>query len=115
MLYKINIDDRSYNKWQIFESATLDPVEIKGFEPCVHRLFSNDVFEYDELSTVLTIVHSSVRTVDNMPAVLILADNKTYGRHPTNNKLLYKCIPDDIRLPAFLVPYEMKYVGFSNT
>jgi hypothetical protein len=115
MLYKINIDDRSYNKWQIFESATLDPVEIKGFEPCVHRLFSNDVFEYDELSTVLTIVHSSVRTVDNMPAVLILADNKTYGRHPTNNKLLYKCIPDDIRLPAFLVPYEMKYVGFSKS
>ena len=115
MLYKINIDDRSYNKWQIFESATLDPVQITGFEPCVHRLFSNDVFEYDELSTVLTIVHSSIRTVDNIPAVLILADNKTYGRHPTNNKLLYKCIPDDIRLPAFLVPYEMKYVGFSKS
>jgi hypothetical protein len=115
MLYKINIDDRSYNKWQIFESATLDPVQITGFEPCIHHLFSNDVFEYDEMSTVLTIVHSSVRTVDNIPAVLILADNKTYGRHHANNKLLYKCIPDDVRLPAFLVPYEMKYVGFSKS
>jgi len=62
----------------------------------------------------LTIVHSSVRTVDNIPAVLILADNKTYGRHPNNNKLFYKCVPDDIRIPPFLVPYELKHVGFSK-
>jgi exoribonuclease R len=62
----------------------------------------------------ISIVHSSVRSVENIPAVLILADNKTYGRHPVNNKLMYKCVPDDVRLPAFLVPYEVKYVGFSK-
>ena len=38
MLYKINIDDRSYNNWQIFEAATLNPVTILGLEPSVHHL-----------------------------------------------------------------------------
>jgi exoribonuclease R len=64
-----------------------------------------------------------------MPAVLILAGNKTYGRQHklqegqsytkkrsdmAGGKLLYKCIPDDMRLPAFLVPYEMKNMSFSK-
>lgn len=114
MLYKINIDDRSYNNWQIFEAATLNPVTILGLEPSVHHLFSGDIFEYNEMTGLVTIVHSSVRVVENIPAIIILADNKTYGRHPVNNKLLYKCIPDDVRVPAFLVPYEMKHVGFSK-
>jgi exoribonuclease R len=47
--------------------------------------------------------------------VLVLAGNKTYGRQAKKNgKLIYKCIPDDIRLPAFLIPYEVKHVGFSK-
>jgi exoribonuclease R len=56
-----------------------------------------------------------------MPGVLILEGNKTYGRQKTidgkpkkNAKLLYKCIPDDMRLPPFLVPYEIKHIGFSK-
>ena len=120
MLYKIVIDDRSYSKWQIYDAPTLTPVTL-DLDPCTMRLFSGDVFTYDSDNkndtvndNVITIVHSSVRTVDNIPAVLILADNKTYGRHPNNNKLLYKCIPDDTRMPPFLVPYELKHVGFSK-
>ena len=115
MLYKIVIDDRSYSKWQIYDAPTLTPVTI-DLDPCLMRLFSGDVFTYDSdnKDAILTIVHSSVRTVDNIPAVLIVADNKTYGRHPTNNKLLYKCVPDDSRMPPFLVPYELKNVGFSK-
>ena len=111
MLYKIVVDDRSYSKWQIYDAPTLTPVTL-DLDPCLMRLFSGDVFTYSD--TALTIVHSSVRTVDNIPAVLILADNKTYGRHPGNNKLLYKCVPDDSRMPPFLVPYELKNVGFSK-
>ena len=52
-----------------------------------------------------------------MPGVLILDDNKTYGRQKTtktNSKLFYKCIPDDMRLPSFLVPYQIKTLGFSK-
>jgi exoribonuclease R len=29
-------------------------------------------------------------------------------------KLLYKCIPDDKRIPIFLVPYEIKNLGFNK-
>jgi len=112
MLYKIVIDDRNYSKWQVYDAPTLTPVTL-DLDPCLNHLFSGDVFTYDNES-ILTIVHSSVRTVDNIPAVLILADNKTYGRHPNNNKLFYKCVPDDIRIPPFLVPYELKHVGFSK-
>lgn len=114
MLYKIVVDDRSYSKWQIYDAPTLTPVTL-DLDPCVNKLFSGDVFTYDSNNeSSLTIVHSSVRTVDNIPAVLILADNKTYGRSPNNNKLLYKCVPDDSRMPPFLVPYELKNVGFSK-
>jgi exoribonuclease R len=112
MLYKIVVDDRSYSKWQIYDAPTLTPVTL-DLDPCLMRLFSGDVFTYSD-TALLTIVHSSVRSVDNIPAVLILADNKTYGRHPGNNKLLYKCVPDDSRMPPFLVPYELKNVGFSK-
>ena len=114
MLYKIVIENRSYTGWQIYNVPTLVPALIDGFDPVVHHLFSNDVFDYDTATENVSVIHSSVRIVDNIPAVLILADNKTYGRHPVNNKLMYKCIPDDVRLPAFLVPYELKHVGFSK-
>lgn len=113
MLYKIVIDDRNYSKWQVYDAPTLTPVTL-NLDPCLKHLFSGDVFTYDIELGIVTIVHSSVRTVDNIPAVLILADNKTYGRHPNNNKLFYKCVPDDIRIPPFLVPYELKHVGFSK-
>jgi exoribonuclease R len=54
----------------------------------------------------LQIIHSTSRLTQNIPAVLILNGNKTYGRH-NKTKLYYKCIPDDLRLPIFLVPYEI--------
>lgn len=114
MLYKIVIEDRNYSKWQLYEAPTLTSATISDFDPAIHHLFSNDVFEYNVSNGLVEIIHSSTRVVENIPAVLILADNKTYGRHPINNKLMYKCIPDDVRLPTFLVPYELKHVGFSK-
>lgn len=114
MLYKIVIEDRNYSKWQLYEAPTLTSATISDFDPAANHLFSNDVFEYNVSNGLVEIIHSSTRVVENIPAVLILADNKTYGRHPINNKLMYKCIPDDVRLPTFLVPYELKHVGFSK-
>ena len=114
MLYKIVIEDRNYTKWQLYEAPTLTHSTITDFDPAANHLFSNDVFEHNANNGRVEIIHSSTRVVENIPAVLILADNKTYGRHPINNKLMYKCIPDDIRLPIFLVPYELKHVGFSK-
>jgi exoribonuclease R len=115
-LYKINIGARDYSKWTSFNANTLEEITIDDFNPEDHKLFSNDVFTYNKGKA--EIVHSSVRISEHIPAVLILSDNKTYGRETKSNsnkgRLLYKCIPDDTRIPAFLVPYEIKHLGFSK-
>ena len=114
MLYKIIVSDRNYKQSFVTEVNDQNaPINI-DIVPETHKLFSNDIFEYNAESGNVNIIHSSIRNVDNIPAVLVLTGNKTYGRHPNNNKLLYKCIPDDISLPPFLVPYEIKNMGFSK-
>jgi len=112
-LLKINIDNRAYTSWKIFNTNTMQPVELPGFNPTEHKLMTNDVFTFnnDKGQNKLEIVHSTTRLMDAIPAVLVLHNNKTYGRK--NGRLLYKCVPDDMRLPTFLVPYEIKNVGFS--
>jgi exoribonuclease R len=108
--YKVYISDRKYTSWEIFETATFQKVNIK-INPNECKLFSNDVFSFD--NNTVKIIHSTVRSSSPMPGVLIINGNKTYGRNK-NGKLLYKCVPDDMRLPSFLVPYEIKHVGFSK-
>lgn len=132
MLYKIHVNDRSYNSWEVFDTNKFNKVEV-NINPIEGKLFANDVFTIDK-NNKITIVHSSIRSGPAIPGVLILDGNKTYGRdkkqveglisknHGSKNhtiknhtgKLLYKCIPDDTRLPSFLVPYEMKNMGFSK-
>jgi len=90
----------------------LTAVDIPEVNPLEHKLFTNDVFSLDD-SKIPQVKHSCIRICESIPAVLILSGTKTYGRHK-NGKLLYKCMPDDMRLPAFLVPYEMKQIGFSK-
>lgn len=133
-MYKININDRNYTSWTIVKADTLENSEAiaEKLNPSNLHLFSGDIFSFNEETIEaesageagaaagteeynINIVHSSVRSSDNIPAVLILENNKTYGRkNGTKGKLLYKCIPDDIRIPPFLVPYEIKHVGFSK-
>jgi exoribonuclease R len=108
--YKIYISDRKYTSWEIFETAAFQKVDIK-INPNECKLFSNDVFSFD--NNTVKIVHSTIRSSTPMPGVLVISGNKTYGRSK-NGKLLYKCIPDDMRLPSFLVPYEIKHIGFSK-
>jgi exoribonuclease R len=122
-LYKIIIDNRNYTSWNVVNANTLEPTTLDGFNPEQHKLFTNDVFTYNKEKVEIT--HSSIRFSENIPAVVIIDNNKTYGREhyethliKTNKKhskrLLYKCIPDDTRLPIFLVPYEIKQMGFSK-
>jgi exoribonuclease R len=110
-LYKIQIKDRQYLEWSIYtknedklcdETITASPVE--------NKMFHDDVFILNK--NVVEIVESPIKKMV-IPGVLVLKHNKTYGRH-TNGKLLYKCIPDDPKIPSFLVPYEMKKMGFSK-
>jgi exoribonuclease R len=125
MHYKIHVNDRSYNSWEVFDTNKFNKVEV-NINPIEGKLFANDVFTIDKHNKI-TIVHSSIRSGPAIPGVLILDGNKTYGRerkiteNSTTNKsknqvgrLLYKCVPDDTRLPPFLVPYEIKNMGFSK-
>ena len=117
-LLKIIIDNRNYVNWSIFNATNLEPISVDlECNPIQHKLFTGDVFTFNKKNDkgCVEIVHSTVRSMDNIPAVLILNGNKTFGRSSgTKGKLLYKCIPDDVRLPTFLVPYEHKHVGFSK-
>ena len=112
--YKIHINDRNYSSWEIFETTNFNKINL-DIEPIQCKLFSNDVFTFDDNNNI-QLLHSSVKHGSAMPGVLILLGNKTYGRanNAKKSKLLYKCIPDDMRLPSFLIPYEIKQVGFSK-
>ena len=83
--------------------------------PATNKLFAGDVFNIDTDTKKVNIEHSHVRTTQSIPGILVLNTSKTYGRsNGTNGKLLYKVIPDDVRIPSFLVPYEIKHMGFSK-
>lgn len=107
MTYKLLVNDRNYISWSIVDSIYFKEVQL-NVHPVQEKLFTNDFFQLNSERKPV-IVHSSVRS-STIPGVLILHGNKTYGRK--NGKLLYKCIPDDMRLPPFLIPYEMKQIGF---
>ena len=109
--YKIHIHDRNYSSWEIYDTGNLNKFSTIEINPIECKLFSNDVFSFD--NNTVKIVHSTIRSSSSMHGVLVINGNKTYGRNK-NGKLLYKCIPDDMRLPTFLVPYEIKHVGFSK-
>jgi exoribonuclease R len=126
-MFKIHINDRSYSSWEVFDSNKFNKVEV-DINPLENKLFTNDVFTIDKHNKI-NIVHSSIRSGPAIPGVLILDGNKTYGRQYrlqdgerytrkraeiAGGKLLYKCIPDDKRVPFFLVPYEIKSMGFSK-
>jgi exoribonuclease R len=107
--YKIVLENRNYTNWNIYDSNNFEKKDLQ-INPIESKLFSNDVFIFEK--NKVNIIHSSIRTGPSIAGVLIISGNKTYGRK--NGKLLYKCMPDDIRIPAFLIPYEIKNIGFSK-
>jgi exoribonuclease R len=121
-IYKILVNDRNYTQWEFFETTHFQKVHL-DIDPIKEKLFSNDVFTINDINDTnhIDILHSAIRCGTPLPGVLILEENKTYGRQKEingivkkNPKLLYKCVPDDMRLPSFLIPYEIKSMGFSK-
>ena len=110
---RIFINDRNYMSWKLNDLNTNEELFTDGtlyskFNPIEKRLFNNDVI-YDDGE----LVYSYVRECPTLAGILLLENNKTYGRTDNKKRLLYKCIPDDKRLPAFLIPYDIK-LGFSK-
>lgn len=121
-LYRVVILDRNYSNHIFYHVDDLQKGEInvdsipgmKELRPLEHKMFMDDIFELStDNSGVVSIVRSVVRKSKQIAGVLMLENNKTFGRTANKKRLLYKCIPDDVHLPAFLVPYEVK-VGFSK-
>lgn len=108
MTLKIKIDKRDYSEYQLYHSGTHDKIDsIQNFYPAQHKLFNDDVFTYSE--NEFHLVHSVIRSSKYIPGVVTF--KKSFGNY--KKKKLYKCIPDDKRLPIFLVPYTIK-LGFSK-
>lgn len=127
MHFKIILNDNKYNIWSIYDANTLIEITndnnyyryIKDFNPLFYKLFSEDTFEIDE-NNKFSLTHSIIRSLQVMPGVLKLTE-QTYGTTSSNinnipssrrDKLYYKCIPDDKRIPIFLIPYQENKLNF---
>jgi exoribonuclease R len=109
-LYKLKVPNRQDACFGVVNAYTLYDVPIPvGFNPFVNKMFDQDIFTYNDGN--VDIIHSSARFMKVIPGVLALENSQTYGR--IKDKFLYKCIPDDKRLPIFLVPYKIK-LGFNK-
>lgn len=102
---KISVDDRYYKKYNIKNSLTNEEIET-GIDPIKNNLFDQDVFKINEKGEA-EIYHSPLRSMQNIPAILVLEGDRIYGK-TNKGRPLYRCIPDDRRIPEFLVPYTMK-------
>jgi exoribonuclease R len=104
MKYKLKVEDRNYETWTTHDPHSLESAEI-SLDPVQEKLFDQDIFEYDNKKA--TLCHSSVRQMTNIPGVLVLSGNKTYGSSKKGT-YFYKCIPDDRRLPIFIISHRVK-------
>tara|TARA_B110000114_G_C15088409_1_gene397298 strand:- start:596 stop:2359 length:1764 start_codon:yes stop_codon:yes gene_type:complete len=109
-MHTVNINDRQYTSWSLVsENETNDPPP-EGFNPLNHKLFHGDQIDV-QLNDMYSIIHSPLRQNQNIPGVLILENNRTYGRTENKKRLLYKCRPYDPQYPDFLIPYNI-IMGF---
>ena len=112
--YKIRIKNRRYDDYEFSNALTLNTVEpTLEICPIKNKLFNHDIININHETSEVKLLHSSVRSMKSMPGVLILKGNKRYGK--VKRKFLYKCIPDDKRMPEFLVPYTFKKSFHGNT
>jgi len=109
--YVIMIHSRDYGSWNYLTSDTYNSMEFDEdvcCNPAKDKLFSRDVISWPNgFKSSPKIEYSPTRN-QLIAAVLELETNKTYGRSQNGKRLLYKCIPNDRYLPAFLVPYSPK-------
>jgi len=106
---KIQVRDRHYSDISFVRAKDLTSIEV-DISPNVvikNKLFNQDIFEYDSSKESCLLYHSSIRSMPTIPAVLVLEGRRTYGKWK-RRKSLFKCVPDDKRLPIFLVPYAIK-------
>ena len=115
MKYTLQIEARDYSAWNVVHDgatageARPGPVGLpETFHPLSHKLFHGDVFQCNPNGDFRLICSPFLENQAPIPGVLLLENNKTYGRTENKKRLLYKCVPHDCTLPIFLVPYDIK-------
>jgi exoribonuclease R len=103
-MFTVHIKDRDYTEWHLINEST-----ALNVSPLANKLFHGDI-----LDSSGQLIASPYKEKTDICGVLLTSE-KTYGRDPSGNKLLYKCVPDDEHLPCFLIPYEEKQMGFQKT
>ena len=101
--YKIIIYDKAYTKYQLYDNTTNDPIDsaTQSIDPIQQKRFSEDV-----LSETGNLLYSKIRTASAIPGVLILENNRTYGRTANQKRLFYRCTLYDPTLPDFVIAYS---------
>lgn len=108
-MYQIIVENGQFEFYE-FDSLVpeRDNEAFKNIQMKTSKMFSSDVVDKSG-----TLMYSYIRSGEIIPGVLILNGNRTYGKTDNGKRNLYKCIPDNRELPAFLVPYDIK-LGFSK-
>ena len=104
----VHVHDRAYTSWSLFDQeVTLSKLTYDNVNPIQSKLFNGDQILIHE-GNQATLVMSPTRKSTFLAGVLILNQNKTYGRTTNKKRLLYRVIPEQKQLPYFLVPYDVK-------
>ena len=106
-MFRFSSEDRNYDKYRIYNNDTGEVIETDK-HPTEIKLFNFDIFTLDDGN--IEIINSPCR-VGTISGVLVLDKLQTYGKH--KDKFIYKCVPDDCRIPIFLVPFKPK-IGFKK-
>ena len=90
--------DRNYSETITINSTIINPIEKK--------LLVGDTINDDDI-----LYTSKYRTDKKIPGILMYS-GQTYGRY--KDKMLFKCVPNDKKLPVFLIPYLEKKSKFNK-
>ena len=109
--YKIIIYDKAYTKYQLYDNTTNQPIDhtTQYVDPIQQKRFSEDVF-----SETGNLLYSKIRTASVLPGVLVLENNRTYGRTVNQKRLFYRCTLCDTTLPDFIIAYSPSSHEFSK-
>ena len=87
-IIKILINKRDYTDYQFIEPETNNSLKNEDYnfiDPIKDKLFTRDYLSITD--NKFTLDHSYVRESGKMAGVLILQDNKTYGRNKTGKRI----------------------------
>ena len=84
--YRVMIQNANYSEWEFIPMDKTQPqVSIDlPVNPLQLKLFSKDIILYDNTTKKIDIFHSEVRSGVHYAGILLLEQNKTFGR--TQNK-----------------------------